>query len=180
MSAVLEMLKKYPEETSFEMGMVANQSKKEAVETAIARPVCGSITYFEILKRVLESKSTSLAEKKLATHELLARIIHEEDQAPSFINFLLRIRLIEIAIHAKALSVSDEAYFNLSRLDSQANEDLRGLKTNNQNNWACVEKKNCNESEIENIYSHIRFEFDLAKNRQRELLRWAMRVSSKN
>lgn len=169
---LIQLQKDFPLAEAYQVPRLGKDTNVEkAVSEFLKVKSCHDILYYSVMNRALTSKSVSLKNKQEMITILLNRIVQERDSSPSTINLLLRIRLIQSAIEAKVLKVSDVLYLKVGSIsnDVQMLKD-RGADKNWAFDWTCAEKHNCSTKDYKELYEAIHDEYFGAKMITQELV----------
>ena len=154
---------------------------KKAIDEFSRRPPCEILTLFSLVKSVWTAKDFSAVEKKRVLSALLNLLVRA-DSPPRLADIKVQIFLIEGALEAGVLKVSDPLYLKLGALRAEAFKLAAAARAKqwDEKQVACFEKGICDLKTARSIYSEVQWEDAETNTLSHEWVWWVKRARAKN
>ncbi len=154
---------------------------KKAIDEFSRRPPCAILTLFSLVKSVWTAKDFSAVEKKRVLSALLNLLVRA-DSPPRLADIKVQIFLIEGALEAGVLKVSDPLYLKLGTLRAEAFKLAAAARAKqwDEKQVACFEKGICDLKTARSIYSEVQWEDAETNTLSHKWVWWVKRARAKN
>ena len=174
---LMSVFKTYPDSLPYSFPETEPALISTRVKAILEMPGCADITLYDLMKMVIESKSLSKARKKEFVRSYSDRMNRQADSSTSLIGLILNFTVIDKALDAEILSVSDAAYYPFIAQFKTTRDFQAEFRTNQANSiFKCTESGKCTDASYEAMYSLLRKEYWGTRNLQLWLAAWSKRV----